>query len=67
MQDGFRDGEHIRHQMHAKFTEWLQAKKRPYRLLSGPPVQRLADAVAAIHAPIPPLKEDRLDGFSTVY
>ena len=53
VQDGFRDGEHIRHQMHAEFIEWLETKGRPFLLLSGPPERRLAAAVNYIKAQIP--------------
>lgn len=47
-QDGTRDGEHIRHQMHTRFIEWLNNHNRPFILLSGPLEERLKVAVAHI-------------------
>jgi NadR type nicotinamide-nucleotide adenylyltransferase len=48
VQDGLRDGEHIRHEMH----EWLEAALRaqavPWRLVRGSPAVRLAAAVAVV-------------------
>lgn len=52
VQDGFRDGEHIRHEMQRKFIEWLEAKGQPYLVVSGPPEQRLDSAAAYIQAQI---------------
>ncbi len=48
VQDGTRDGEHIRLAMHARFKEALEASGRPYLLLSGPHEARLHTAVAAV-------------------
>jgi HTH-type transcriptional repressor of NAD biosynthesis genes len=48
VQDGTRDGEHIRLAMHARFQEALEATGRPYLLLSGPHEARLRAAVAAV-------------------
>ncbi len=47
-QDGFRDGEHIRHWMHGRFVERLADAGRPFLLLEGTHEQRLATAVAAV-------------------
>lgn len=43
-QDGFRDGEHIRHWMHERFTERLQEAKRPFVLLRGNHLDRFEQA-----------------------
>ncbi len=48
VQDGLRDGEHIRHDMHKRFIARLQETKQPYIIVSGSPAERLAQAVAAI-------------------
>lgn len=50
VQDGTRDGEHIRHAMHERFTIRLAEAQRPYLLLSGSHEQRLRRAIAAIDA-----------------
>jgi HTH-type transcriptional regulator, transcriptional repressor of NAD biosynthesis genes len=48
VQDGTRDGEHIRHWMHDTFVEELERTGREYVLLRGSREERLARAVAAI-------------------
>ncbi len=48
VQDGLRDGEHIRHDMHLRFIERLEATNRPYILVQGSREARRAAAVAAI-------------------
>lgn len=48
VQDGLRDGEHLRHQMHEWFAEALAAQPVPWRLLRGSVAQRRAEAKAAI-------------------
>lgn len=48
VQDGLRDGEHIRHWMHDLFVAELEAQCRPYALLSGPHEKRLARAIGLI-------------------
>jgi HTH-type transcriptional regulator, transcriptional repressor of NAD biosynthesis genes len=48
VQDGTRDGELIREWMHRTFGEELAAQRRPHRLLTGPPAERLRAAVALI-------------------
>lgn len=48
VQDGIRDGEHIRHAMHARFAERLREEGYPFLLVTGSPEERLAQAIAAI-------------------
>ena len=48
VQDGLRDGEHIRHDMHKRFIERLQETKQPYIIVSGSREERLSQAIAAI-------------------
>lgn len=48
VQDGFRDGEHIRHWMHQRFLEQLAAAAAPYEILDGPHAGRLPRALAAV-------------------
>jgi HTH-type transcriptional regulator, transcriptional repressor of NAD biosynthesis genes len=45
VQDGLRDGEHIRHEMHGWFETALQAQSVPWHLLRGSPQERLHHAV----------------------
>ncbi len=47
-QDGIRDGEHIRHAMHQRFIEALEAQDVPYLLATGTRKQRLTKATKAI-------------------
>ena len=56
VQDGTRDGEHIRHWMHDTFVEELTRTGRDYVLLRGSPKARLARAVAAITERLPGLR-----------
>lgn len=60
VQDGTREGEHIRLEMHEWFVEVLESKGRRYVTLGGPPEQRLADAIRAIDPLLvfPPMTED---------
>lgn len=51
-QDGWRDGEHIRHWMHKRFVEELTAGNRPWRHLTGSLPERLKQAVSLIDAAI---------------
>jgi len=53
VQDGTRDGEHIRHDMHKRFIERLEEEKLPYVLVTGSPEERLAQAVNVINAQAP--------------
>lgn len=46
VQDGTRDGEHIRHDMHQWFVEHIKATGTPYIIVSGSPEDRLAEALA---------------------
>lgn len=48
VQDGLRDGEHIRHWMHDTFAEELTRAGRPFALLRGPHAARLAAATTLI-------------------
>jgi NadR type nicotinamide-nucleotide adenylyltransferase len=48
VQDGWRDGEHVRHWMHERFVEELTATNRPWKLISGSPSERLESAVKLI-------------------
>jgi HTH-type transcriptional repressor of NAD biosynthesis genes len=50
VQDGLRDGEHIRHEMHRWFEEALAAQSVPWHLLRGTPDQRLHQAADLIEA-----------------
>lgn len=47
-QDGLRDGEHIRHDMHQRFVERLTEEKKNFILLRGSREERLKRAVEAI-------------------
>lgn len=47
-QDGSRDGETIRHNMHRRFVEELTAHSVPFETLSGPHSERLQKAVSVI-------------------
>jgi HTH-type transcriptional repressor of NAD biosynthesis genes len=53
VQDGLRDGEHIRHAMHEWFVATLNAQPVPWRLLTGTPEARLKEAVAAVDGLFP--------------
>jgi nicotinamide riboside kinase len=48
VQDGYRDGEHIRHWMHARFIERLGEAGRPYLTLSGSHENRLQMAITQV-------------------
>ena len=50
VQDGIRDGEHIRAAMHAQFVEELNAQSVPWLLVSGDLPTRLKRAIEAIEA-----------------
>lgn len=49
VQDGLRDGEHVRHNMHARFEELLSEQSIAYTMLSGPHRQRLKKAISLIN------------------
>ena len=46
--DGMRDGEHLRHRMHARFLELVESSGRPYVVVDGDRPNRAAAALAAI-------------------
>jgi HTH-type transcriptional regulator, transcriptional repressor of NAD biosynthesis genes len=48
VQDGLRDGEHIRHAMQRRFIEELNAQSVLWRLIEGPPPKRLVEAVKEV-------------------
>lgn len=50
VQDGLRDGEHIRREMHGWFVDALTRQPVPWQLLQGSPDERLRDARAAVAA-----------------
>ncbi|MEA2490852.1 MAG: HTH-type transcriptional regulator, transcriptional repressor of biosynthesis s [Acidobacteriota bacterium] len=50
VQDGLRDGEHLRHEMHQWFEQALRAQAVPWLLVRGSATVRLQTAVAAIDA-----------------
>jgi NadR type nicotinamide-nucleotide adenylyltransferase len=54
IQDGYRDGEHIRHAMHQRFLNELERQNKLYVLLSGPHEARLEKAIRAIEAVLEP-------------
>ncbi len=47
VQDGIRDGEHIRHRMHKWFITHIKKTGVPYLIVRGTPEERLAEAYAA--------------------
>jgi NadR type nicotinamide-nucleotide adenylyltransferase len=49
VQDGLRDGEHVRHAMHDWFEAALRAQPVPWKLLRGPHDERVRIAVAAVN------------------
>jgi nicotinamide riboside kinase len=49
VQDGWRDGEMIREQMHQQFLTQLQQSGRSFEILSGNWQERQATAIAAIN------------------
>ncbi len=48
VQDGTRDGEHIRHEMHQWFIDGLEQSRRNYIVVSGTKEERLKKATEAI-------------------
>lgn len=48
VQDGLRDGEHIRRKMHQWFIETLDKQTCPWLLVTGTPDQRLQQALTAV-------------------
>ena len=47
-QDGLRDGEHIRHELHRWFEEALAAQSKPWHVLRGSHGERMGEAVRHI-------------------
>ncbi len=45
VQDGTRDGEHIRHQMQERFIEELKKRNKKFAIVSGNPQERLEQAI----------------------
>ena len=50
VQDGLRDGEHVREWMTARFAERLAARPEPHLVLNGDPGSRLERAAAVVDA-----------------
>ncbi len=50
VQDGLRDGEHIRHAMHKRFEERLTEEGKNFIIVTGSREERLVEAIAAIDA-----------------
>jgi HTH-type transcriptional regulator, transcriptional repressor of NAD biosynthesis genes len=50
VQDGTRDGEHIRHQMHEWFVEALEKQGTPWVLLQGTHEERMREAIRQIES-----------------
>lgn len=50
VQDGLRDGEHIRHRMHKWFEEALAAQPVPWHILRGSHEERMLEAVRLIRS-----------------
>lgn len=48
VQDGTRDGEFIRHDMHKRFLEELQKQETPFIIVSGSRNKRISDSVRVI-------------------
>lgn len=57
VQDGLRDGEHIRHDMHKRFIERLEGDKKPYIVVTGSREERLQKAIRAIDEIVPSVVE----------
>lgn len=58
VQDGLRDGEDIRHQMHGWFVAALEAQPVPWHLIAGSPQERVDRALAIIYRRDPSLREE---------
>jgi HTH-type transcriptional regulator, transcriptional repressor of NAD biosynthesis genes len=50
VQDGLRDGEHVRHEMHQWFEEALGGQSVPWKLLRGSHEERLREAHQSVRA-----------------
>lgn len=51
VQDGLRDGEHLRHAMHGWFERALREQTVPWQLLRGAPAARLERALGLVRGP----------------
>ncbi|HVL16249.1 MAG TPA: hypothetical protein VM529_26995, partial [Gemmata sp.] len=49
VQDGLRDGEHVRHAMHGWFEEALRSQSVPWVIVRGSREERLRAAIAAVN------------------
>lgn len=49
VQDGTRDGEHVRDKMHQRFIEKLEEKQKRFIIVTGTPEERLRQSVEAIN------------------
>lgn len=54
VQDGYRDGEHIRHAMHQRFLDELKRQNKRFVLLTGPHEARLEVASRAVESILAP-------------
>jgi HTH-type transcriptional regulator, transcriptional repressor of NAD biosynthesis genes len=50
VQDGTRDGEHVRHWMHRRFVDELTNRHYPFVVLSGKHEDRLKEAISAVNS-----------------
>jgi nicotinamide riboside kinase len=48
VQDGARDGEHIRHQMHTRFEQELTRQRKRYILVQGDLQERMRISINAV-------------------
>ena len=48
VQDGLRDGEHVRHEMHRWFEEALDEQRVPWKLLRGSHEERMREALCQV-------------------
>lgn len=60
VQDGLRDGEHIRHVMHQWFETELQNQNVPWALLRGSRQDRVAQAVALVESLLNPVANQQI-------
>lgn len=61
VQDGFRDGENIRHWMHHRFLEQLQQHNLPYAVIHGPFEGRFNQALTLLEERFPFLSSTRCE------
>lgn len=58
VQDGTRDGEHIRHAMHQRFIQRLDEEGKKYIMVTGTPEERLKQAIEAVNAVKPTIEDN---------